>query len=160
MKKSDIRAWLKSWDAGEFDFTAALPQNYSDPNANAGNTDHPWKLEPVDRLEQGEIRSFRKIYPVFAVVLCCIMISFLLLTVVILSGAIWAEQAWSAFWTWDPKETWALITWILYAIYLHLRLRKKLSSKVMAWIVVIAVPVVLFTFVGVNTLLPGLHSYG
>ena len=81
MKKSDIRAWLKSWDAGEFDFTAALPQNYSDPNANAGNTDHPWKLEPVDRLEQGEIRSFRKIYPVFAVVLCCIMISFLLLTV-------------------------------------------------------------------------------
>ena len=81
MKKSDIRAWLKSWDAGEFDFTAALPQNYSDPNANAGNTDHPWKLEPVDRLEQGEIRSFRKIYPFFAVALCCIMISFLLLTV-------------------------------------------------------------------------------
>ena len=89
-----------------------------------------------------------------------VALGFLLLTVVILSGAIWAEQAWSAFWTWDPKETWALITWILYAIYLHLRLRKKLSSKVMAWIVVIAVPVVLFTFVGVNTLLPGLHSYG
>ena len=85
---------------------------------------------------------------------------FLLLTVVILSGAIWAEQAWSAFWTWDPKETWALITWILYSIYLHLRMRKKLSGKVMAWFVVIAVPVVLFTFVGVNTLLPGLHSYG
>lgn len=89
-----------------------------------------------------------------------VALGFLLLTVVILSGAIWAEQAWSAFWTWDPKETWALITWILYAIYLHLRLRRKLSSKVMAWIVVIAVPVVLFTFVGVNTLLPGLHSYG
>ena len=81
MKKSDIRAWLKSWDAGEFDFTAALPRTYSDPNANAGNIDHPWKLEPVDRLEQGEIRSFRKIYPFFAVALCCIMISFLLLTV-------------------------------------------------------------------------------
>ena len=89
-----------------------------------------------------------------------VALGFLLLTVVILSGAIWAEQAWSAFWTWDPKETWALITWILYAIYLHLRLRRKLSGKVMAWIVVIAVPVVLFTFVGVNTLLPGLHSYG
>ena len=89
-----------------------------------------------------------------------VALGFLLLTVVILSGAIWAEQAWSAFWTWDPKETWALITWILYAIYLHLRLRKKLSGKVMAWFVVIAVPVVLFTFVGVNTLLPGLHSYG
>ena len=89
-----------------------------------------------------------------------VALGFLLLTVVILSGAIWAEQAWSAFWTWDPKETWALITWILYAIYLHLRMRKKLSGKVMAWMVVIAVPVVLFTFVGVNTLLPGLHSYG
>ena len=89
-----------------------------------------------------------------------VALGFLLLTVVILSGAIWAEQAWSAFWTWDPKETWALITWSLYAIYLHLRLRKKLSGKVMAWMVVIYVPVVLFTFVGVNTLLPGLHSYG
>ena len=89
-----------------------------------------------------------------------VALGFLLLTIVILSGAIWAEQAWSSFWTWDPKETWALITWILYAIYLHLRLRKKRSGKGMAWFVVIAVPVVLFTFVGVNTLLPGLHSYG
>lgn len=89
-----------------------------------------------------------------------VALGFLLLTVVILSGAIWAEQAWSAFWTWDPKETWALITWILYAIYLHLRMRKKQSGKTMAWFTVIAVPVVLFTFVGVNTLLPGLHSYG
>jgi len=89
-----------------------------------------------------------------------VALGFLLLTIVILSGAIWAEQAWSAFWTWDPKETWALITWILYAIYLHLRMRKKMSGKIMAWFVVISVPVVLFTFVGVNTLLPGLHSYG
>ena len=85
---------------------------------------------------------------------------FLFLTVVILSGAIWAEQAWSAFWTWDPKETWALITWIIYAIYLHLRLRRRKDASFLAWYVVIAVPVVFFTFAGVNTLLPGLHSYG
>ncbi|MBQ2895773.1 MAG: c-type cytochrome biogenesis protein CcsB [Oscillospiraceae bacterium] len=85
---------------------------------------------------------------------------FLFLTVVILSGAIWAEQAWSAFWTWDPKEVWALITWIIYAVYLHLRLRKRRSASFMAWFVIIAVPVVFFTFAGVNTLLPGLHSYG
>ncbi|MBE6968652.1 MAG: c-type cytochrome biogenesis protein CcsB [Ruminococcaceae bacterium] len=85
---------------------------------------------------------------------------FLFLTVVILSGAIWAEQAWSAFWTWDPKEVWALITWIIYAVYLHLRLRKKRSGRFMAWFLIIAVPVVFFTFAGVNTLLPGLHSYG
>ncbi|MBO4872736.1 MAG: c-type cytochrome biogenesis protein CcsB, partial [Lachnospiraceae bacterium] len=84
---------------------------------------------------------------------------FLFLTVVILSGAIWAEQAWSAFWTWDPKETWALITWIIYAVYLHLRLRWKKDAAFLAWYLIVAIPVVLFTFAGVNTLLPGLHSY-
>ena len=89
-----------------------------------------------------------------------IALGFLLLTVTILTGAIWAEQAWSSFWTWDPKEVWALITWIIYAVYLHLRLRAKHSGVKMAWFAVIAVPVVLFTFAGVNTLMPGLHSYG
>ena len=78
----------------------------------------------------------------------------------ILSGAIWAEQAWSAFWTWDPKEVWALICWILYAVYLHLRLRGKKKGRQMAWYLVIAVFVVFFTFAGVNTLLHGLHTYG
>ena len=82
------------------------------------------------------------------------------LTVVILSGAIWAEQAWSAFWTWDPKEVWALITWIIYAVYLHLRLRGKKKGRQMAWYLVIAVFVVFFTFAGVNTLLHGMHTYG
>ena len=81
MKKSDLRAWLRSWDAGEFDFTAALSAGRSAPEAPAENKDHPWKLELINRLEQGEIKSFRKIYPFFAVVLCCIMIGFLLLTV-------------------------------------------------------------------------------
>ena len=84
----------------------------------------------------------------------------LMLTVTILTGAIWAEEAWSAFWTWDPKEVWALITWIIYIVYLHLRLRGKKQGTAMAWYVVIAVPVVLFTFAGVNTLMSGLHSYG
>ena len=85
---------------------------------------------------------------------------FLFLTVVILSGAIWAEQAWSAFWTWDPKEVWALITWIIYAVYLHLRLRSRRKGTFMAWYLVIAVPVVFFTFAGVNTFMHGLHTYG
>ncbi|MBQ7693362.1 MAG: c-type cytochrome biogenesis protein CcsB [Oscillospiraceae bacterium] len=85
---------------------------------------------------------------------------FLFLTVVILSGAIWAEQAWSAFWTWAPKEVWALITWIIYAVYLHLRLRMKRRGTAMAWFLVIAVPVVFFTFAGVNTFMHGLHTYG
>ena len=85
---------------------------------------------------------------------------FLFLTVVILSGAIWAEQAWSAFWTWDPKEVWALITWIIYAVYLHLRLRRARRGAFTAWYAVISVPVVFFTFAGVNTLMHGLHTYG
>ncbi len=89
-----------------------------------------------------------------------IAFGFLMITVTILTGALWAEQAWSSFWTWDPKEVWALITWIIYAVYLHLRLRSKRSGIKMAWFALIAVPVVLFTFAGVNTLIPGLHSYG
>lgn len=89
-----------------------------------------------------------------------VALGFLLLTVVILSGCVWAEQAWSSFWSWDPKETWALITWIFYAIYLHQRIRREWRGRRMAWYAIIAVAFVIFTFVGVNTLLPGLHSYG
>ncbi len=89
-----------------------------------------------------------------------IALGFLFLTVVILSGAIWAEQAWSSFWSWDPKEVCALLTWIIYAVYLHLRLRRKRRGAFTAWYAVISVPVVLFTFAGVNTLMHGLHTYG
>lgn len=88
-----------------------------------------------------------------------IAFGFLLLTVVILSGCIWAEQAWSTFWSWDPKETWALISWIIYAIYLHLRINKKRSGRKMAMFAVVSMICVIFTFIGVNQLLPGLHSY-
>lgn len=66
-----------------------------------------------------------------------IAFGFLMLTVVILSGCVWAEQAWSSFWSWDLKETWALITWIFYAIYLHQRLRKNWQGKRMAWYAII-----------------------
>ena len=111
-------------------------------------------------LSRKESADSRKLHQMDYMAYRLIAVGFLLLTVTILTGAIWAEQAWSAFWTWDPKEVWALITWIIYAVYLHLRLRQKRSGKVMAWFAIIAVPVVLFTFVGVNTLMPGLHSYG
>ena len=88
-----------------------------------------------------------------------ICLGFLLLTVVIFSGAIWAEQAWSTWWSWDPKETWALITWIFYAIYLHQRLRLGWRGRRTAVLAIAAFILVLFTFAGVNLLLPGLHSY-
>ena len=88
-----------------------------------------------------------------------IALGMLMLTIVILSGALWAEDAWSSFWSWDPKELWSLITLFVYIIYLHQRLRKNWQGKRMAVFSIVAVGVVIFTFVGVNTLLPGLHSY-
>lgn len=81
-----------------------------------------------------------------------------LLTIVIFSGCIWAEQTWMSFWSWDPKETWALVTWIIYTIYLHIG--RICNREQMAKLAVIAFACVIFTFVGVNHLLPGLHSYG
>lgn len=84
---------------------------------------------------------------------------FLMLTLVIITGAIWAKHAWSRYWGWDPKETWSLITWIIYAAYLHLRFHRGWKGKAAAWFSVIGFICVLFTFVGVNILLPGIHSY-
>ena len=88
-----------------------------------------------------------------------VALGFLFLTFTIITGAIWAEQAWGSYWSWDPKETWSLITWIVYAIYLHLRLRRGWQGKGAAIFAVIGFVCVLFTYVGVNTLMPGLHSY-
>ncbi|MDC7233774.1 MAG: cytochrome c biogenesis protein CcsA [Spirochaetales bacterium] len=77
----------------------------------------------------------------------------------LLFGAIWAETAWGAFWSWDPKETWALITWLFYSLYLHFRLYARKSVRICSWIAVIGFLSTLFTFFGVNYLLSGLHSY-
>jgi ABC-type transport system involved in cytochrome c biogenesis permease subunit len=74
-------------------------------------------------------------------------------------GAIWAEQAWGRYWSWDPKETWALVTWLVYTIYLHLRFIRKNTSALPAVVVIVGFIVTIFTFLGVNFLLPGLHSY-
>ncbi len=75
-------------------------------------------------------------------------------------GAVWAANAWGSFWSWDPKETWALITWLTYTLYLHVRLYKKLRGPLSAWISIVAFLFTMFTFFGVNFLLSGLHSYG
>ena len=81
------------------------------------------------------------------------------LTLLIVTGAVWAEYAWGSYWRWDPKETWSLITWIIYSIYLHGRLMKNWSVQTMMAVAVVGFLAVLFTFIGVNVLLPGLHSY-
>ena len=74
-------------------------------------------------------------------------------------GAVWANYAWGRYWSWDPKETWALITWIVYALYLHARIMRGLKGKGAAWISIIGFLATMFTLFGVNYLLAGLHSY-
>jgi len=88
-----------------------------------------------------------------------IMFGFLFLTVGIITGAIWANSAWGTYWSWDPKETWSLITWFVYAIALHARLVMGWDGKTIAFISLIGFIAVMFTYFGVNYL-PGLHSYG
>ena len=84
---------------------------------------------------------------------------FVMLSLTIVFGAVWAEQAWGSYWSWDPKETWALITWIIYALYLHLHKRLGWKGKTASIMVIAGFVLVLFTFFGVNYLLSGLHSY-
>lgn len=88
-----------------------------------------------------------------------VALGFLFLTMCMITGAIWAKRAWGSYWSWDPKETWSLITWIIYAIFLHLRLRRGLTGKKAAVFAIVGFFCVIFTYVGVNTLLSGLHSY-
>ncbi len=75
-------------------------------------------------------------------------------------GAIWAQAAWGSYWSWDPKETWALITWLVYTAYLHTRFIRKLRGKISAVLSIVGFLFTLFTFFGVNYVLSGLHSYG
>jgi len=85
---------------------------------------------------------------------------FLFLTLGIITGSVWANSAWGTYWSWDPKETWSLITWFIYAIYLHIRLRKRWKGKKAGWVSVLGFAAIIFTYFGVNYLLSGLHSYG
>ncbi|OWZ84085.1 c-type cytochrome biogenesis protein CcsB [Natranaerobius trueperi] len=84
---------------------------------------------------------------------------FIGLTLCIITGAIWAEQAWARYWGWDPKETWSLITWVVYSVFLHARIMKGWRGRKAAWFAIIGFLCVLFTYVGVNMLLPSIHSY-
>jgi cytochrome c-type biogenesis protein CcsB len=86
-------------------------------------------------------------------------IAFPLLTLMIASGAYWANQTWGSYWSWDPKETWALITWLVYAGYLHMRIARGWRGRRAACFAILGFAIVLFTFFGVTYLLPGLHAY-
>ncbi|HEY0635579.1 MAG TPA: c-type cytochrome biogenesis protein CcsB [Gammaproteobacteria bacterium] len=89
-----------------------------------------------------------------------IAIGFPTFTVATILGAAWAYDAWGGYWSWDPKETWSLIVWLTYAVYLHLRFVKGWAGTRMAWWAILGFGVTLFCFLGVNMFLSGLHSYG
>ena len=89
-----------------------------------------------------------------------ITVGFLMLTVGIVSGAVWANEAWGSYWSWDPKETWALICWLVYAAYLHTRLSRGWQGRRPALVAVVGLLVIAVCYIGVNLLGIGLHSYG
>ncbi|UFS71682.1 c-type cytochrome biogenesis protein CcsB [Geomonas sp. RF6] len=103
------------------------------------------KLPPLDLLDEISYR--------------CLTWGFPLLTFAIISGAIWAETAWGTYWSWDPKETWSLITWFVYAALLHGRLTTGWRGRKAAFLSILGFAILLFTFLGLNFLPPGLHSY-
>jgi cytochrome c-type biogenesis protein CcsB len=89
-----------------------------------------------------------------------IAVGFAFFTIATVLGALWAAEAWGGYWSWDPKETWALIVWLNYAAWLHMRLMKGLRGTVSAWWALAGLAVTSFAFLGVNMFLSGLHSYG
>lgn len=89
-----------------------------------------------------------------------ISVGFAFFTVATILGALWAAEAWGGYWSWDPKETWALIVWLNYAAWLHMRLMSGLRGRAAAWWALIGLLVTTFAFLGVNMFLSGLHSYG
>ncbi|KQW51542.1 MULTISPECIES: c-type cytochrome biogenesis protein CcsB [unclassified Roseateles] len=89
-----------------------------------------------------------------------IALGFAFFTIATILGAFWAAEAWGGYWSWDPKETWALIVWLNYAAWLHMRLMKGLRGAVSAWWALVGLLVTTFAFLGVNMFLSGLHSYG
>lgn len=89
-----------------------------------------------------------------------IAVGFAFFTIATVLGALWAAEAWGGYWSWDPKETWALIVWLNYAAWLHMRLMKGLRGTVSAWWALAGLAVTTFAFLGVNMFLSGLHSYG
>jgi cytochrome c-type biogenesis protein CcsB len=111
-----------------------------------------WRREGLERMLPDTETLDRLIYR-------SIGIAFPLLTLMIAAGAYWANRTWGSYWSWDPKETWALITWLVYAGYLHMRITRGWRGRRAALFAIVGFAVVLFTFLGVTYLLPGLHAY-
>jgi len=118
------------------------------------------KLKKVRTSEDGLFDTLPKLKIIDDAIYKCIVFGFVWLSTGIITGAIWANEAWGTYWSWDPKETWSLITWFVYAAALHARFVRGWGGRRIAWIAIIGFGSVIFTYYGVNFLLSGLHSYG
>ncbi len=111
-----------------------------------------WRREDLQRMLPSADELDRITYKTIA-------IAFPLLTLMIAAGAYWANRTWGSYWSWDPKETWAAITWLVYAGYLHMRITRGWRGRRAAYFAILGFAIVMFTFFGVTYLLPGLHAY-
>jgi len=111
-----------------------------------------WRREDLERMLPKAEELDRITYKTIA-------IAFPLLTLMIAAGAYWANRTWGSYWSLDPKETWAAITWLVYAGYLHMRITRGWRGRRAAYFAILGFAIVMFTFFGVTYLLPGLHAY-
>ena len=118
-------------------------RNAADPGAGFGAVLH--RLPPADALDRLSYRTVIFAFPIW--------------TFAVIAGAIWADQAWGRYWGWDPKETWAFITWVVYAGYLHARATAGWRGRKAAYIQLVGFASLVFNLVGVNLWITGLHSY-
>jgi cytochrome c-type biogenesis protein CcsB len=124
-------------------------ENYSNLIVEEVDTLNPTQEKRLSLLESVDNLSYRTI-----------SFGFPLLTIGIIAGAVWANEAWGSYWSWDPKETWALITWLVFASYLHARITKSWQGRKPAIIASFGFIVVWICYLGVNFLGKGLHTYG
>ena len=121
------------------------------------------KNKDIENIKQKKQNRFLSLLPESEVIeesiYKVISVGLVFLTAGIVIGAAWADSAWGGYWSWDPKETWSLITWIAYILFIHARFTKGWGGKKMAWIAVIGFAVVIFCYLGVDLIIPGLHSY-
>nr|QCI05431.1 cytochrome c biogenesis protein ccs1 [Crouania attenuata] len=129
----------------QFDY---LTYNQTD-NYSLSSLTNKYRENKINILQKIDTLSYR-----------IIGLGFPLLTIGIISGAVWANEAWGTYWSWDPKETWALITWLIFAVYLHSRLNQSWQGKKPAILASLGFIIVWVCYLGVNFLGKGLHSYG